>query len=477
MSDVREPIRYDPTGAFLDATGISRQQLDGLAPALAAAWQEVTVTDVDLLNGGAPIPVEKDPLDAAFYQLPERLRQDYDARGTASELGKILTAADRLARAVDRVVVLGIGGSYMGARALMDACCHPYYNELPRDRRGNRPRVYFEGNNVDNDAANGLRDLLGVGARADAPDDPWAIVVISKSGGTIETAVAFRQLLALLREAVDGDSKRLGQLIVPVTGDEGKLRDLAAELDCLDQFSVPNGVGGRFSVLSPVGLLPAAILGLDVVKLLDGAMAMNEHFQSAPLADNVVLQYVGVSHLLETQRGATIRVLSAWSKALESVGLWYDQLLAESLGKQKKGATPITAVNTRDLHSRAQQHQEGRFDKLHTNLIVDQWRTRPLKVGPSELNQDDLNQIADKTLPDLMDAAIKGTNQAYREGGRPTANLHLPAVDEYHLGQFFQMMMLATVVEGRLIGVNPYGQPGVQLYKRKMKEKLGMRDS
>ena len=149
--------------------------------------------------------------------------------------------------------------------------------------------------------------------------------------------------------------------------------------------------------------------------------------------------------------------------------------MAESLGKEGRGATPITTVNTRDLHSRAQQHQEGRCDKLHTNLIVDSWRFDPLPVGRSDRNEDDLNGDADRTLPQLMAAAVAGTNQAYREGGRPTVDLRLPRVDEYCLGQFFQMMMLATVVEGRLIGINPYGQPGVEAYKRNMRRILATR--
>ena len=156
------------------------------------------------------------------------------------------------------------------------------------------------------------------------------------------------------------------------------------------------------------------------------------------------------------------------------LGLWYDQLLAESLGKQQLGATPLTVVNTRDLHSRAQQHQEGRRDKMITNLIVDRWRRDPLFVGRSDLDQDGLNAVADRTLPDLMQAAIAGTNQAYREDGRPTANLHLPALDEASLGQVMQMLMLATVIEGRLMGINPYGQPGVETYKRHMKSHLNL---
>jgi glucose-6-phosphate isomerase len=186
-----------------------------------------------------------------------------------------------------------------------------------------------------------------------------------------------------------------------------------------------------------------------------------------------VLKYVATAHLLETRRGANLRVLSVWSKGLEYAGLWYDQLLAESLGKRELGATPLTTVNTRDLHSRAQQHQEGRRDKLFTNVIVDRWRYEPLPVGRSERDEDKLNDIAQRTLPELMSAAIQGTNEAYREDKRPTADLHLPSSDEWSLGQFFQMLMLATVVEGRLIGINPYGQPGVQKYKENMKRILG----
>jgi glucose-6-phosphate isomerase len=195
---------------------------------------------------------------------------------------------------------------------------------------------------------------------------------------------------------------------------------------------------------------------------------MNEHFRTAPASGNVVLDYVGVNHLLEETRGQRTRVLSVWSKSLEAVGLWYDQLLAESLGKQEKGALPLTVVNTRDLHSRAQQHQEGRRDKVMNNLIVDEWKCDPLRIHASPWNQDELNEFADKSIPDIMSAAIAGTNQAYRDDHRPTTNITLPQCTERWLGQFFQMMMLATAVEGRLLGINPYGQPGVEKYKDNM---------
>ncbi len=304
-------INYDAGGAMLDS-GLSRADLTQIAPRLEEARREVVETDVDLFKTyqtGGEIPAQKQPLDAGFFELPERLLAEYRDRRRASELGRMLTAAGRLCELVDRVVVLGIGGSYMGARALMDVCCHPYHNELSRGERGSQPRLYFEGNNVDNDATQGLLDLLGRGAKPAGVDDRWAIVVISKSGGTLETAAAFRQFLAALAQGCGGDKQLLADLVVPVTGQSGRLFDLAQALGCRDVFHVPDGVGGRYSILSPVGLFPAAILGLNVVQLLEGAATMNEHFRTAPPEENVVLKFVGVCHLMEKLHGANTRVL------------------------------------------------------------------------------------------------------------------------------------------------------------------------
>lgn len=464
-------LRYDPRGAFLPRSGISRDDLAGLGGRLETARRE-TLADVPLFAAGGSLPRSKQPLDSAFIDLPERLLTAYREQREASELGRILKTAARLRDAVDRVVVLGSGGTYRGARALMEACCEPYFNELSRAERGSRPRMYFEGNNVDNDATQGLLRLLGDGRPANHALDRWAIVVIGKGDGTLETA-AFRQLLTRLRSSCGHNAGLIGQLVVPVTDTCGRLSELAQALHCVDLFSVPEGVGGRFSVLSAVGLLPAAILGLNVIQLLEGAAAMTEHFRAAPPGRNVVLDYVGVAHLLEELRGATIRVLSVWAKALEAVGLWYDQLLAESLGKAERGATPLTTVNLLDLHSRAQQHLEGRRDKLITNLTVDRWRCDPLAVEHGELHRDKPNASAERTLPELMAAAIQGANEAYHEDGRPTAEIHLPDTSETSIGEFFQMMMLANVVEGRLLGINPYGQPGVEKYNKNMNRILG----
>jgi glucose-6-phosphate isomerase len=176
--------------------------------------------------------------------------------------------------------------------------------------------------------------------------------------------------------------------------------------------------------------------------------------------------------LMFAQQHKPIRVLSVWSKKLEALGLWYDQLLAESLGKDGTGPTPLTTVQTRDLHSRGQQHQDGTRDKVINNLAVKSPNQPPVMIGMADKNQDDLNQFNRKGYPDLINAAHQGTNQAYFDVARPTADLILPTISEHTLGQIMQMLMLATVVEGRLMGINPYGQPGVEAYKKNMKSLL-----
>ncbi len=462
MSRIR-PIAFDPSGCFIDKYGISSEDLAQFSSRVKDARDQLLKVDARIFAQGV-VPVEMQPLDAGFLEQPELMLDAYHSDRPNSPLGQILQTASRIQNATDRVVVLGVGGSYMGARALMECCCQPYFNEFSRAERGGRPRMYFAGNNLDNDWSQGLLSLLRT------EDDPWAIVVISKSGATLETAVAFRQFLTELENMVG--RSRLAELVVPVTGRTGRLADLADAIGCQNRFQIPDGVGGRFSVFSPVGILPAAILGIDVVRLLESAATMNDHFRSAEPGENVVLDYVAVNHLMETQRGCHTRILSVWSKSLESAGLWYDQLLAESLGKMEQGALPLTVVNTRDLHSRAQQLQEGRRDKIINNVIIDHWRCDTLPVGSSRWDDDPLNDLATLTLPDITSAAILATNLAYKEDGRPTTDIHLPAADEEGLGQLFQMLMLATVVEGRLLGINPYGQPGVEKYKSRMNQLL-----
>ncbi len=465
-----DPIEFDYSAAVDPGWGIDETGLASLGPRLESIRDRIFERDLPLWKSGAAIAAEDQPLDTAFVDLPERLLDEYEVARPTAEISAILKTARRLQGSVDRLVVLGIGGSYMGARALVECCCDPHINELPARERGGRPKVYFAGNNVDNDATQGLLHLLRATNDPADPHSRWGMIVISKSGGTLETAAALRQFINAWVGTWGADG--LGAYLVPVTGKTGKLADLATAIGCSERFEVPDGVGGRFSVLSAVGLLPAAVMGIDIVKLLKNAAWMNDHFRLSPLARNVVLQYVGVNHLLETQRGCHTRILSAWSNLLESTGLWHDQLFAESVGKRELGALPLTVVNTRDLHSRAQQHQEGRRDKAINNIVVGRPRMAALPVGRTGWNEDGLDDFAERSLPQLMSAAIAGTNAAYAEGGRPTTTLTLPRADEASQGQLLQMLMLATVVEGRLLGVNPYGQPGVEAYKRHMQRFL-----
>ena len=416
-------------------------------------------------------PPRLQPLDAGFIDLPQALLDQHRRKPANSDLGKILAKAEHLREHVGRVVLLGIGGSYLGARALFDALCSPHHNELPEKLRLGKPRIYFEGNTLDNDSLQELLDLLENTCVDPAiREERWGAVVSSKSGGTLETAAAYRAVRNELMRYYGHNPEGLRKVMLPITGTKGKLHDLslADGFKEEDLLTIPDNVGGRFSVFTPAGLAPAVMMGLDVRALLLGAAAMTRRFLEEPFDRNPVLQYAAVNHLLSEDLGKKTRVLAVWSKKLESLGLWYDQLLAESLGKQGKGPTPLTVVHTRDLHSRGQQHQDGMRDKVINNLFVKATRHAPIQVGMADRNEDDLNSLSRKTFPDMQAAALEGTNQALAEAARPTTNIVLPVLSEHTMGQLMQMLMLATVVEGRLMEVNPYGQPGVEAYKKNM---------
>jgi glucose-6-phosphate isomerase len=421
------------------------------------------------------VPPETQPIDAGFIDLPQHLLDGYRRKAEASDLGRVLAVAQRLRDESDRVVFLGVGGSYLGARAIFEALRSVYHNELPDESRLGVPRLYFEGNAADNDALQDLLDLLQVTCvDPERREERWAVVVTSKSGATLEPGVALRVFRREAAEYYGLRSEWLKKLFVAVTGGQSKLRELFKAYGHTDEdvLTLPDSVGGRYSVFTAAGLLPAATMGLDVRALLLGAAAMTKRFLEEPFERNPVLQYAAVNYLLAEECGKPLRVLSVWSKKLEGVGLWYDQLLAESLGKQGRGPTPLTAVQTRDLHSRGQQHQEGPRDRVINNLVVKAPKAVAIGVGMADQNQDELNAYNRKGLPDLNSAALRGTNQAYYDVGRPTADLVVPTLSEHTMGQLLQMLMLATAVEGRLMGVNPYGQPGVESYKRNMRELL-----
>ncbi len=457
---------WTPLGELQAQHLLTQERIDALKPSLMAVRTQVT-SERDLPNP----PPKLRPLDSGFIDLPQTLLDQHRRKGETSELGRILAVSQKLRDHVDRVVVLGIGGSYLGARALFDALCHTYHNEMPMRMRLGRPRIYFEGNNVDNDSMQDLLDLLENNCvDPELREERWGCVVISKSGGTIETAAAYRVIRGELSRYYGSRSEQLRNVVVPITGKAGKLRELCKADGYKDDdvLNIPDNVGGRYSVFTAVGLVPAAVMGLDARALLLGAAAMTKRFLEEPFERNPVLQYAAVNYLMAEEAGKSTRVLAVWSKKLEALGLWYDQLLAESIGKQGRGPTPLTVVETRDLHSRGQQHQEGARDKVINNLYVKSTKHPPIQIGMADRNEDDLNALSRKTFPDILNAASQGTNQAYLEAARPTTDLVLPVLSEHTMGQLIQMLMLATVVEGRLMGVNPYGQPGVEAYKKNM---------
>ncbi len=460
------PEAWTPLAELQAQNLLSSERLDQMRTLMNAVRGQVAA-ERELHNP----PAKLQPLQPGFIDLPLKTLEQFRRKGDTSELGRTIRLATRLKENTDRVLVLGIGGSYLGARALFDALCHANHNELPAKLRMGKPRMYFEGNNVDNDPLAELLELLeNTCVEPDLAEERWGLVVISKSGGTIETATAYRTIRAEMAKYYGMKSDWLKQLIVPVTGPSGKLRDLARAEGIADEdiLTIPDDVGGRFSIFTPVGLLPAAVMGLDVRALLLGAAAMTKRFLEEPFDRNPVLQYAAINHLMNEELGKHTRVMAIWSKKLEAIGWWYDQLLSESLGKMNRGATPITSVYTRDLHSRGQQHQEGTRDKFINNLYVRTPKHPSLMVGMADRNEDDLNQFSRKSYPDLMDAAFRGTNQAYADAARPTADIMLPSINEHTIGQLMQMLMLATVVEGRLANINPYGQPGVEAYKKNM---------
>jgi glucose-6-phosphate isomerase len=465
------PEHWTPLAEIQTKNLLAPGRLRNLLPQLNQAKSQVA-SERELTE----VPPDQRPLEAGFIMLPQMLLDSHRRRGADSELGRILARAQQLRDEVDRVVVLGVGGSYLGARALFEALCSTFHNELPPRSRLGAPRLYFEGTNFDTDALQDLLDLFeSTCVDPDVRDERWGAIVVSKSGGTLETATAFRIVRGEVSKFYGSkNGEALRRFLVPVTGSTGRLRDLlAAEgFENGDILTLPDNVGGRFSVFTAAGLLPAAVLGLDVRAMLLGAATMTRRFLEEPFERNPVMQFAAINHLMSEELGKTTRVLAVWSKKLEALGLWYDQLLAESLGKQGRGPTPVTAVHSRDLHSRGQQHQDGRRDVMINNLLVQTPKATPLSVGMADHNEDDLNQFSRRTFTDLLRAAHQGTTQAYADVGRPSADIVLPSISEFTVGQLMQMLMLATIVEGRLMGINPYGQPGVEAYKRHMRQIL-----
>jgi glucose-6-phosphate isomerase len=421
------------------------------------------------------VPPELAPLEPGFIDLPQATLDNHRRKGDDSDLGRLLTLANRLREDADRIVVLGTGGAAPAARALFHSLRNAYHNELPAEARLGVPCVYFEGDSADNEALQDLLELLQVTCvDPERREERWAVVTVNKTGDALEPAVALRVFRREATEFYGLRSEWLTRLFTGVTAPESSLQALFAAMghDSDDVLLMPANVGPRFSIFTAAGLLPAALMGLDVRALLLGAAAMTKRFVEEPFERNPVLQFAAVSHLLAEECGKPSRVLAVWSKKLESVGHWYEQLVSESLGKRGRGPAATTVVGTRDLHCRGQVLLEGPRDRVINNLVVKSPRSVPVQVQMSDHNEDGLNAISRKGIPDLTTAALRGANQAFFDVGRPTADIIVPTLSEHTLGQLFQMLMLATVVEGRLAGVNPYSRPAEELYQHNLMDHL-----
>jgi glucose-6-phosphate isomerase len=427
--------------------------------------------DRELRNAGP----EMLPLEPGFINLPQELLDGYRRKQDSSDLGRCLNLANRLREEADRIVFLGVGGSYLGAKALFGALRSAHHNELPPETRLGVPRIYFDGNSADNDSLQDLLELLQISCvDPDRREERWGVVSISRSAVALEPAIALRVFRREATEYYGLRSPWLTRLFASVTGSNTKLRDLYKSLGIPEDgiLSIPDNVSSRFSVFSSAGLLPAAVMGLDVRALLLGAAMMTKRFLEEPVERNPVLQYAGLNYLLHTEQHKSLRVMSVWSRKLEGIGTWYEQLLSESLGKRGGGPTPLTMVGTRDLFIRGQQMQEGPRDRVINNLYVKQGQHLPIMIGMADQNEDELNQFNRRGIPDLSRHSLEAVSRNHLDSGRPSADIVVPSITEHTMGQLLQMLMLATIVEGRLMGVNPYGQPGAETYRRSMLQSL-----
>jgi glucose-6-phosphate isomerase len=460
-----------PTDGWTPLAEVQAQQLlpagrlRALLPQLQQARSQLAA-ERELLEP----PLEQRPLDIGFIDLPQKTLDLHRRHGEKSDLGRVLAAAKWLRQETDRVVVLGNGAALSGPRALFSALCHRHHNELPAKDRLGVPRLYFAGDDADTDTTQDLLDLFErTCVDPDLQEERWGLIAINKSGESLETGAAYRLFRTEAARFYGSNNGKLRQFIVPITARAGgKIRDLllAQGFTDADILTIPDNIGCRYSAFTVAGLLPAAVAGLDVRALLLGAAAMTKRFLEEPFDRNPVLQYAAVNHLLAEEHGKRTRVLAIWAAKLEALARWYEQLAAASLNRNGKGPTPVTALLPRDLSSRGQQLQDGPRTAFVNHLIVKSPKSQPFAVGMSEHNEDDLNQYARRTFPELTRANHAGWRQALAELARPTADLVLPAMTEVTLGQLMQLLMLATVVEAKLAGVNPYGLPARAIRQR-----------
>ncbi|MBO4395010.1 MAG: glucose-6-phosphate isomerase [Eubacterium sp.] len=381
---------------------------------------------------------------------------DYDKE----EFDRIVRAADKIKSDSDVLIVIGIGGSYLGARAAIEFLRHGFYNSLSKEQR-KTPEIYYAGNSISGTYLTQLIETVG--------DRDFSVNVISKSGTTTEPAIAFRIFKELLekRYGKDGAASRI---YATTDRAKGALKVLSTE-EGYETFVVPDDVGGRYSVLTAVGLLPIAVSGADINKLMEGAAAMREFCLNTPTDKNDAMKYAIVRNILH-QKGKSVEVLANYEPSLHYVSEWWKQLYGESEGKDQKGIFPASVDFTTDLHSMGQFIQDGA--RLMYETVME------LEIPPVDItieseskDLDGLNYLAGKTMDFINKSAMKGTQLAHSDGNVPNLVIRIPEKNEYSLGELFYFFEYACGVSGYMLGVNPFDQPGVESYKKNMFALLG----
>ncbi|MGM0754299.1 MAG: glucose-6-phosphate isomerase [Bacillota bacterium] len=381
---------------------------------------------------------------------------DYDKE----EFSRIQKSAAKIKNDSDILLVIGIGGSYLGARAAIEMLNHSFYNALPKDKRST-PQVLFVGQNISSTYMRDLMDLL------DGKD--FSINVISKSGTTTEPALAFRIFRNMLEEKYGVEEARK-RIYATTDKSKGALKTLATD-EGYETFVVPDDIGGRYSVLTAVGLLPIAVSGVEIETMMNGAAQAREDFGKSELTENAAYQYAAVRNALYN-KGKTIEMLINYEPGLQYFAEWWKQLFGESEGKDQKGIYPSSANFSTDLHSLGQYVQEGRRDIFETVIKVSEPR-HELKIEKADSDLDGLNYLAGETVDFVNNKAFEGTLLAHTDGGVPNLIVEIPAMDAYTFGYLVYFFEKACAMSGYLLGVNPFDQPGVEAYKVNMFALLG----
>ena len=381
---------------------------------------------------------------------------DYDKE----EFARIKEAAERIKGDSEVLLVIGIGGSYLGARAAIEFLRHNFYNMVSKEIR-KTPEIYFVGNSISSTYLKHLVDVIG--------ERDFSVNIISKSGTTTEPAIAFRIFKGMLEKKYgkDGAAKR-----IYATTDKarGALKNLATE-EGYETFVVPDDVGGRFSVLTAVGLLPIAVSGADIDKLMEGAADARDHALNDSYEENDAVTYAAVRNIL-LRKGKGVEILANYEPSLHYVSEWWKQLYGESEGKDQKGIYPASVDLTTDLHSMGQFIQDGNRIMFETVLNVEE-STEEIVIEEEPVDLDGLNYLTGKTVDFVNKSAMNGTMLAHTDGNVPNLVVKIPKQDEFSLGQLFYFFEFACGVSGYILGVNPFNQPGVESYKKNMFALLG----